>query len=169
MQDIMKMSWRRVQNVLKTSWRCLQHAFARRLQDVLKTSWRGLGKMPTSWQDVLKMSWGCFEDVFARRLEDVLKTSWRRLGKRSWRSITKTNMLFLTKTSWTRLLKTYDWGDYIRLDQDVLKMSSEDEGERRFQDVFIETNVCWDISLAIMRRVEEWEKLIKYPLTGKEF
>ena len=29
--------------------------------------------------------------------------------------------------------------------QDVLKTSSEDEDERRLQDVFIKTNVCWDI------------------------
>ena len=26
-------------------------------------------------------------------------------------------------------------------------MSSEDEDERRLQDVFIKTNVCWDVTL----------------------
>ena len=108
--------------VFKTSWRCLQDVFARRLEDVLKTSWRRLEDvlktflqdvLKTSWQDVLKMSW--------RRLENVLKTSWRRFCKTSWRH--------LGKTSWRRLenvLKTYSQDEYIGLDQNVLKTSSED-------------------------------------------
>ena len=41
----------------------------------------------------------------------------------------KTNILVLTQTSWRRLLKT----------------CSEDEDERRLQDVFIKANVCWAI------------------------
>ena len=41
------------------------------------------------------------------------------------------------------VLKTYSQDEYIGLDQDVLKTSSEDEDERRLQDVFIKTNVCW--------------------------
>ena len=48
----------------------------------------------------------------------------------------KTNILILVKTSLRRLLKTYELGEYIRLDQDVLKTSSEDEHEKRLQDVF---------------------------------
>ena len=42
--------------------------------------------------------------------QDVLKTSWKRLEE---------------------VLKTYDQDEYIGLDQDVLKTSSEDEDERR--------------------------------------
>ena len=89
LQDVLKMSRRRLEHVFKTSWR--------RLEDVLKM--------------FLKTSWKGLEDVFARRLEDVLKTFWRHLGK----------------TSWRRLLKTYEYSEYVRLDHDV----------------FIKTNVCW--------------------------
>ena len=32
-------------------------------------------------------------------------------------------------------------GEYIRLDEDVLKMSSEDKDERRLQDVFFTTSL----------------------------
>ena len=42
--------------------------------------------------------------------------------------------------SWRRLedvLKTYDQDEYVDLDEDVLKTSSEDEDQRRLQDVFI--------------------------------
>ena len=62
------------------------------------------------------MSWKRLEDIFARRLEDVLKMSWRHLEN----------------------VKTYGQDEYIGLDQDA----SEDEDERRLQDVFIKTNVC---------------------------
>ena len=113
----MKASWR---HLCKTSWRSLEV--------VLMTSWR-------CHEDVLKTSWRCLEDVFTRRLEDILKMFWRHM--------TKTNILVLIKTSWRRLLKTYKYSEYVRLDQDVLKTSSEDEGKRRLQDVFIKTNVCW--------------------------
>ena len=98
-----------------------------RLENVLKIS----------LQDVLKTSWRCLEDVFARRLEDilktygqdeyigldqeVLKTSWRVF----WRRKAKANIFVLIKTSWSRLLKT------------------------KTKDVFIKTNVCWEISLII--------------------
>ena len=116
--------------VLKTSWRCLEDVFARRLEDVLKTSWRHLGK--TSWrrlEDVLKTSWRRLEDVWPRRiywswprrLEDILKTSSEDVRLRR------------TYSSWSR-----------RCLKDVFKTSSEDEDERRLQDVFIKTNVCWD-------------------------
>ena len=46
-----------------------------------------------------------------------------------------------------RLLKTYDQGEYFRFARDVLKTPSEDEDERRFQDVFIKTNVSWNWSV----------------------
>ena len=89
------------------------------LQDVLKISQKSL-------EGVLKMSWRFFykktTSSFGRRLEDILE---RRLED---------------------VLKTYDQDEYIRLDQGVLKTSSEDEDERRLQDVFVKTNVCWDIS-----------------------
>ena len=55
----------------------------------------------------------------------------------------------MLNASWKRLedvLKTYSQDKYIGLDQDVLKTSSEDEDERRLQDVFIKTNVCWVVS-----------------------
>ena len=109
-QDVLKMSWRRVQKDLKISWRCLEDVSARRLEELLQTS----------WQDVLKTSW--------RRLENVLMTSWRRMAK--------TNMLVLIKTSSRRLLKTYDQDKYICLNQDILKTCPEEEYERRLhQDV----------------------------------
>ena len=72
-QDVLKMSWRRLQKDLKISWRCLEDVSARRLEEVLQTS----------WQDILKTSW--------RRLGNVLMTSWRLM--------VKTNMLVLIKTS----------------------------------------------------------------------
>ena len=76
------------------------------LQNILKAS----------LQDVLKMSWR----RFCRRLEDVLKTflQGRRLGKTSWRRL-------------ENILKTYGQDEYIGLDQDVLKTSSEDVRLRR--------------------------------------
>ena len=122
LQDVLKMS----SNVLKTSWR--------RLEDVLKTHWRGPGKI--SWRclkNILKISWTCLGDAFARRLENVSKTSSRR--------IVKTNILVLSKTSpedvWLRRICSF-WPICL---EDISKTSSEDEDERRLQDVFIETNV----------------------------
>ena len=117
-QDVLKMSWRRVQKDLKISWRCLEDVSARRLEESLQTS----------WQDVLKTSW--------RRLENVLMTSWRRMAKTNmlvliktssrrlqdvfWKRMTKTNIFVLIKTSWRRVLK------------------------RNTKDVFIKTYVCWE-------------------------
>ena len=74
------------------------------LEDVLKTSWRHVSKTSLSsgvhLEDILKTSW--------RRLQDALSPPWRRLCKISWRRLDS---------------KTYDWGEYIRLDQDLLKTS----------------------------------------------
>ena len=58
-------------------------------------SWRCL-------EDVLKTSWRCLEDALKKFLQDVLKTPWKCLED---------------------VLKTYDQGEYIGLDQGVLKMS----------------------------------------------
>ena len=120
---VLKTSWRRLEDVLKTFWRRLEKVLARGLEDVLKTSWR-------RFENVLRTSWRCLKTF----LQDVLKTFWRRLGKTSWRRLenvlktswsrmTKTIILILIKTFWRRLLETYELGEYIRLDQDVLKTS----------------------------------------------
>ena len=104
------------------------------------------------------------------RLQNVLKMSSRRICETSW--IRFEDVL---KTSWKRLevaLGTYGQDEYIGLDQDVLKTSSEDvwlirilfvfiktswrrledvfwrRRRRRLQDVFIKTNVCWVKTLA---------------------
>ena len=62
LENVLKIS---LQDVLKTSWRCLEDVFARRLEDVLKTSWRRLEDV---WPRRIYWSW-------PRRLKDVLKTS----------------------------------------------------------------------------------------------
>ena len=78
-----------------TSRKGLEDIFVRRLEDVLKTSSKLLEDvMEAFFQDVLKTSWRRFEDVFARHL--------RRLED---------------------VLKTYDQGEYVGLDQDFLKTS----------------------------------------------
>ena len=131
------MSWRRIEDVLKMSWRrfckCLEDVFANVLKTFLqKTFWRRL------------------ENVLTRRLKDVLKTSWRSLQNvltRSWRRLEDVFARRLGKMSWRRLEN-----EYIRLDQYVLKTSSGDEDERRLQDFFIKTNVCWDSATIIFHR-----------------
>ena len=105
------------------------------------------------------------EGIFARRLEDVLKMSWWRFCKTSWKRFED-------------VLKRYGQDEYIGLDQDVLKTSSEDEwlrriysswwtrlkdvfktssedeDERRLQDVFIKTNVSLVLTCSICHRVD---------------
>ena len=133
----------RLQNVLKMSSRHICENFWKCFEDVLKTY----------QQDVLKMSW--------RNLEDILKTPWKRFQDAS-----KTFLQKVLKTSWKRLedvLKTYGQDEYIGLEQDALKTSSEDvwlirillktktkDVSRRLQDVFIKTNVCWQVVLLLM-------------------
>ena len=143
----------RLQNVFKTSWQDALNTSWRRLENILKTSWKRLeGVLKMSWQDVLNTPW--------RSLESILKTSWKRLE-----DVLKTFLQEVLKTSWKRLedvLKTYSQDEYIGLDQDVfwrrkakanifvlIKTSSEDKDERRLQDVFIKTNVCWVGSLKV--------------------
>ena len=96
LRNVLNASQRRVNKnsltwwyILKTSWRCLEDVLkmsSKRLEDVLKTY----------LQDVLKTCWKRLEDVLARRLEDVLKTSWSQyiakanilvLTKTSWRRL----------------------------------------------------------------------------------
>ena len=133
LQDVFKTSWISLENVLKTS--------RKRLEDALKLSWRRF----------CKTSWRLLEDVLKKFLQDILKTSWKLLEdvlKTSWRRMIKTITLVLIKTSWRRLEDV--WVRWIYLSwsrhfEDVLKTSSEDKDERRLQDVFIKTNVCWDV------------------------
>ena len=75
------------------------------------------------WRRFCKTSWRCLEDVLKTSSQDVLKTSWKRLEN---------------------VLKTYDQDDYVGLDEDVSKTSSEDvwvwriysSWSIRFEDVF---------------------------------
>ena len=68
------------------------------------------------------------QNILKASLQDVLKMSWRHLGKTS----SEDEWLRRIYSSWSRRL------------EDVFKTSSEDEDERRLQDVFIiKTNVCW--------------------------
>ena len=118
---VLKTSWR---YFCKKSWRCLGDDLNTSSEDVLKTF----------LQDVFKTFWRRLKDVFARHLEDVLKTSWKRLEdvlKTSWRRMAKTSILILT-----RRLKTYDYGEYICLDQDVFKTSWRCLLKMKTKDVF---------------------------------
>ena len=75
--------------------------------------------LKTSWKHLCKTSWRCLEDVFARRLQNDLKAPWRRMAKM--------NVWFWSRPLQDvlkKFLKTYDYSEYIRLDQDVLKMFS---------------------------------------------
>ena len=113
----------------------LEDIFTRRLEDVLKTVWT------------------CLEDIFARRLADVLKMSWWRFYK-SLEDVLVIRLEDVFKTYGQDeyigldedVLKTsseeHDYSEYIRLDQDVLKTSW-----RLLQDIFWrrrqKANVCW--------------------------
>ena len=105
LEDVLKTSLKRLEDVLKMSWR----HFSRRFEDVPKTSWRCL-------EDVLETSSNHLEDILTWRLKEVLKTScedlwprrifwsWpRRLEDVFWRRNTKVNLFALIKTSWRRL------------------------------------------------------------------
>ena len=83
-EDVLKTSWRRLEDVFSVSFFCLPRC----LEDVLKTSWKHNCK--TSWrrlQDILGRripitSW--------RRLQDVFKTSWKTKSvtlKTAWRRV----------------------------------------------------------------------------------
>ena len=140
-------SWERLEDVFarhlcKTFWRCLEDVLARRLEDVFKTSSRRLEDVfARLLEDVLKTSW--------RRLEDVLKTSWRRLEdiwlrRISWSWSRRLEDVFTTYSEDVWLRQTYS--SQSRRIENVLKTSSEDEDKRRLEDVFIKTNVCWEVN-----------------------
>ena len=116
---------------------CLEKVLKISLQDVLKTY--GQDEYIGLDQNVLKTSW--------RRFEDVLKTSWKRLedvlktyGQDEYIGLDQD--VLKTSSEDVRLRRTYS--SWSRRLEDVLKTSSEDEDERRLQDVFIKTNVCWE-------------------------
>ena len=131
-----KTSWRRLENTLKTSCkhvfktssrslegvfgRCIASTYWRRIKNVCEDGkslrWRRL-------ENVFKTSWRFLENLFVRRLEDVWprRIYWywsRRLEDVFWRGMSKANIFVLMKTS-------------------------SEENERRLQDAFIKTNVCW--------------------------
>ena len=87
LEEVLKMSWRCLQNVLKTSWR--------RLENILKTSWRHMIK---------------------RIILVLTKTFWRSLEDLYWRRITKANIYVLIKTPWKRPLKTKTEDVFIKTD-----------------------------------------------------
>ena len=92
------MSWRRLQNVLKTSWGRHEEVLKTSLQDVLKTSWRCLGKA----------SWRRLEDIWPR----WIYWSWiRRLEDVFWRRKAKANLFLLIKTSWRQ--RRLDHDEYL--------------------------------------------------------
>ena len=133
-----KTSWRRLEDALTTS----RETSLRRHQEFFKTCWKTKNcyaedVFKTSCRLVLKTSWRCLEDIFGRRLEDVLKTydqdEYIGLGQDVfWRLMTEANMFDLIKTSWRRLLGV-SWG------------RRQKTPSRRLQDVFIKTNVWWEI------------------------
>ena len=100
-------------------------------------------------EDAFKTSWRRLEEVFARRLEDLLQTSGKclegvRLRRIYW--------------SWPRLLEDVFWRRKAKSNIFVLiKTSSEDEDERRLQDVFIKTNVCWPCVDSSWKQYINWE------------
>ena len=99
-------------------------------------------------QNVLKMSSKRICDTSWRHFEDVLKTSWSRLEnflKTSWRCMDKTNILVLTKMSWRRLQDVF-WRRMINNNIFVfIKLSWRRLLKTKTKDVFIKTNVCWDV------------------------
>ena len=106
---------------------------ARCLEDVSTTSWIRL-------RNVLKMSWICF-----------CKTCWRCLGKTSWRRIYWSRSRRLEDVFWRRTSKAN-----ISV---LIKTPSEDKEERLLQDVFIKTNVCWDVSTPVIEKLLKWKYL----------
>ena len=89
LQDVSKMSGRRLEDVLKMSWKSLQDVLKTFLQDVLKTSWR-------RFEDVLKTSW---RRMTKTNILALIKTSWGLLEDVFWRRMSKVNIFVLIKTS----------------------------------------------------------------------
>ena len=164
-----KRSWRRLEDLLKTSWRCLEDiwsrriywSWSRRLEDVfwrrmskanifvlVKMPWKRFEDVLKAFSKCLKTSWRCLEDVFARSLEDALKTSWKCLeellkmdNQEEYIDLDQDVLKTSYKDVWVRQI----YSSWSRRLEGVLKTSSEDENKRSLEDVFIKTNVCWDI------------------------
>ena len=131
---------------LKTCWRCPARCLPRRFEDVLKmscevsicnTSWRRLRRRKIV---TLKTSWRRLEDVFKTPFQDVFKTflkeSWRRLGQTFWRRLEDVSLRRIC-WSWSRRLADVFWRLMIKGNiLFLIKTSSEDEDQRRLQDVF---------------------------------
>ena len=133
---------RRLEVLLKTSWRRFCKTSRRRFEDVWPRrkywSWsRRLEEVFKMYSEDVWLVGICLEDALARHLEEILKTSWRRMAK--------TKILVLIKLSWRHLQDVF-WGRLTWANIFVLikTSSSEDEDERRLQDIFIKTNVCWE-------------------------
>ena len=139
----------RAENVLKISsrhfcytlWGCFEDVFdvlkisSKRFQDVFKTSSRRLEDvLKTLLQDILKTSWKRLQDVWPKRIN----SSWsKRLPDVSWRGITMVNIFVLIKTFLRRLLIT------------------------KMKDVFIKTNVCWEMCIQKSVKHLRWSFLQK--------
>ena len=116
----------RLENVLKTL-----------LQDVLKISCRRLKNvLKTPWRHFCKTSWRCLEDVFKTSSRRIYWSCSSRLEDLFWRRMRTVDIFVLIKTSWRRLVHVF-W-------RRRWKTCS-----RRVQDVFIKTNVCWNIRYLI--------------------
>ena len=115
----MKTSWR---HLCKMPRRCLEDVLKMFLQDVLKTSWRCLENvLKTSWRRFCRMSSIRLEYLLARRLEDlwprrmywsrtrrledVLKTCSKDVWVRRIRRLVKTKTKDVFKTSSIHLLQ----------------------------------------------------------------
>ena len=118
-----------------------------RLENVLKISFQDVLKTSSKrLQNVLKISW--------RRFEDVLRISWRRLQN---------------------VLKTYGQDEYIGLDQDVLKTSSEDVRLRRtysswsrhLEDVFWRRKTSSRRIFAGISKMEYFAKIVNGWMFGR--
>ena len=139
--------YRKIFHLLSTS--------QKRVEYVSKTSWRRVNENILTWWNVLKTSSKCFQDVYVlpRSLEEVLK---KFMFSQEVLNMSQRSLQDVLETPWKCLeevLKTYDQGDYIRFDEDVLKEFSEDvfwsrmtkansSWSRRLEDVFVRTNVC---------------------------
>ena len=140
LQNVLKASWRRFQNILNIFWKFLQVVFARHLEDVLERHLEKVLKMSsrwfskTFWIRLRKMSRRCFE-------KNVLKTSWRHM--------TRTNILVLDalKTSSEYVRVRWTCLSWSRRLEDVLWRQRWKTFSRRLQDVFIKTNVCWEVQV----------------------
>ena len=109
-----------------------------RFENVLMTSSKRL-------EDILKMFWRCLENVFKISWRRFCKTSWRRIGKTSWWRLedVRPRQLYW---SWSKRLEDVFKSPlehvWVRRIWVRLIYTSEDEDERRIQDVLIKTNVC---------------------------